>query len=212
MQITEETDALSAIVVATSFNPGFRRFDKLIFVMVKVIRNDGEIVIRDIPFMQWIALSVFVIFTGFTIYLLGGFYFSKADSSTFSVAMLILVPSLIWTVYSFLTTATTTAVINRQKQTITIQKKGLLKNDLQSYRFDEIADGGLTVRETYNEGKYTSIELPLKNGEKIDLTSPRSTFKFKNHDIVDQANEYLTDGSRAARKDDDFKLTIFNDE
>ena len=180
--------------------------------MVKVIRNDGEIVIRDIPFMQWIAFLVMIIVAGFTVFMLGGFFLSDSSSTTVLFGVLILLAAFGWTAYEFLTTATTTTTINRQKETLTVQKKGLLKNDFQSYRFDEIESGGLTINKTYSEGEYTSIELPLKNGEKIELTSARSTFKFKNRDIVEEANRYLANGAGAARADDDFKLTIFEDE
>lgn len=180
--------------------------------MVKIIRNDGEIVIRDIPFMQWIAFLVMLTVSGFIVFMLGGFYLSDSSSTTVLFGALILLATFGWTAYGFLTTATTMTTINRKNKTLTVQKKGLLKNDFQSYRFDEIESGGLTIRKTYNEGDYTSIELPLKNGEKIDLTSARSTFKFKNRDIVEEANQYLADVAGAARADDGFKLTIFEDE
>ena len=183
--------------------------------MVKVIRNDGEIIIRDVPFIQWIALSALIIISGFTVFMLGGFYLSNSRSidTTILFGVLILLASLGWTVYEFLRTATTTTTINRQKKTLTVEKKGLLKNDFQSYRFDEIESGGLAIKETYNRGKYTGIELPLKSGERIELTTPRATFRFKNHDIVEETNEYFAErGAGAARKDDDFKLTMFNDD
>lgn len=180
--------------------------------MVKVIRNDGEIVIHDIPIMQWVAFLVMIIVSGFIVFMLGGFYLSDSSSTTVLFGGLIVLASFGWTAYEFLTTATTTTIINRPKKTLTVQKKGLLKTDFQSYRFDEIEGGGLTIKKTYNEGDYTSIELTLKNGEKIDLTSARSTFKFKNRDIVEEANQYLADGAGAARADGDFKLTIFEDE
>ena len=171
--------------------------------MIKVTEFNDEIVIRDIPLMQWVWAAFFAVFAGW----FANAWLSFKDYSDFTIDTVDVLIPVVSAVYAFFTTTITTTTIDRAKQTISVKKRGILKNSWDGYLFSEVEDGLIKVNiERYRRGTPYSIRLPLKGGRAVDLAAPRSLRKHQYSDIVEQANKYLPHDSN------DFKLTIIDDE
>jgi hypothetical protein len=106
----------------------------------------------------------------------------------------------------YFTTAVTTTTIDKLRQTLTVKKKGLLKNSFSSYRFSEIDGFPFVEQVMRGRGWYYTIQLRLKTGEIVELADI-AYFKKKYYAVVDRATKFMFDGPSEGL----FKLTILDD-
>ncbi|MEO6590649.1 MAG: hypothetical protein ABIP06_15240 [Pyrinomonadaceae bacterium] len=164
--------------------------------MLRLTENKDDIIIREIPKFQWIAiivsLLILLIFASLFLYNEVSVSISFFFGSILFVASFIIVVSPI-----------TTVKISRKSKLITVEKRSLIKNTFKIYPFREVADL-IYVEEIKDSNGHIICKfiMPLKSGDIIELFNISSdTGKYFN--AANFMNDIIFDS--------DFKLSAFNE-
>ena len=135
----------------------------------------------------------FVVIAGtFVIGLLGAFYnlnelseLEKAGAWFISLGGL---AAGIWFIYS---NPGTKLNFDKSEYLLTIQRRGLMRNEIEKYRLDDIADIKLVESEDSEGDPVYRIELQLKGGNKTNLTELWINHKEGLQKNIDTIKEFL---------------------
>jgi hypothetical protein len=180
--------------------------------MLKVVEEKQVLVLRDFPVVPLLS-GLGMIFM--SLLLLNTLYdFTTSALSAGDYDWIIFVPPvfsallIILGIYTLVKAPIITTTINSRTKSLTIEKRSLLKNEYDEYKFDQV-ENYLSLRTGSHKGTtYYTPQIQLKTGETIDLISHGLTKRGKSYDIVDLANKYLAHESDK----NNFKLTILNDD
>ena len=140
---------------------------------MKIIQHSyTNLVIKDSAGCFWMLGLFFVVIAGtFVIGLLGAFYnlnelseLEKAGAWFISLGGL---AAGIWFIYS---NPGTKLNFDKGENLLTIQRRGLMRNEIEKYRLDDIADFKLVESEDSEGDPVYRIELQLKRENKTNLT------------------------------------------
>jgi hypothetical protein len=176
--------------------------------MLRVRQNEEEIIIRTVPVKEWIIGSIlgFILVSVISLWL---YYGAVSSGSVWLVFFSVFLGGYL---IIFLINKATTIKINKPGKTISIRKQNFIKYSFEIYSFDEIADfiyidsklGGRKGNETVSYQTF----LPLKDGNRLELSISSGFNDNEYFEIVDKMNSYIFDTSKQIP----FKLTIFNDD
>ncbi|HEY0459327.1 MAG TPA: hypothetical protein VGC97_09345 [Pyrinomonadaceae bacterium] len=173
--------------------------------MLRITESKDEIIVREVPIIHWTAsVTILVVLS-----LIGYFSFLyKRDIFDLIWTLGIFFSAGAFLFYIFAVPATTTK-INKPGKTVSIRKQSLIKYSFDVYSFSEISDL-IYVKETKDSRGNISYQLmlPLKDGQKIEISTSISLKEGKYFDAADLMNKYIFDTSKQIP----FKLTIFNDD
>ena len=160
--------------------------------MLRVAQNKDEIIIRELPVANWIG------FSGFTIFLFVLFLISLSLNKDISDQLwltFIGVGALIFLSFSLLNQIMTIK-INKPGQTVSVRKQSLLTYSFKVYSFNEI-DNPIYVEAKAGGrgGKIYQLIMPLKTGEKIELSTSEGSKKSQYFDAAHLMNPYIFDDS-----------------
>jgi len=169
--------------------------------MLQITRDNNEIIVHEIPLAQWFyCILIGLIFGG--LFFIGLSLFTKIFLLAFSVGTLIFAAAALLIHWD---NPSTTVKINKPGKTVSVRKKSLVGYKFDVYNFDEVADF-IYVDEIEALPKRFRIILPLKNGEKIELSSQTTTNEREYSAAADSLNSYIFGSSKqisakaAARK------------
>lgn len=161
--------------------------------MIDITKNKDEIVVREISVRQW--LNSFIIAA---ILFVAAFFgiVTLTDSSTLAwiLGTTISVTGLL---LYLLDNPSTTIKINKKGETVSVRKQSPLRYTFNIYSFNEIADL-IYVNEHKDSGLQTNyqIVMPLKNGQKIELSGSMRMNATEYFDAADSMNFYVFDVSK----------------
>jgi hypothetical protein len=180
--------------------------------MLKVIEEKHVLILRDFPVVPVLSGLGMVSMSLLFIWTLYDFTMSALSAGDYD--WIIFVPPvfsaflIIFGIYTLVSAPVITTTINRQTKSLTIEKRSLLKNEFDQYKFDQLERYLSLKTGSYKGTDYYTPQIQLKTHDTIDLISHGLTNRGKSYDIVDLANKYLADESEK----DNFKLTILNDD
>lgn len=176
--------------------------------MIKIKENPEEVTIEEIPFSQWIGF--FFLFLFFLFYLIFGFTTFVGIDITLNMKLFLSFWSLALSgVLVFVFCPSIKIKINKQKKSIIIYKKSLIKNDSSIYFFNQIGELiFVNAKQGSRGGMSYQLILPLKNGEKIEISSSIGSKESQYYKTADLINEYIFDDPNQVS----YKLTLFHDE
>lgn len=148
--------------------------------MFRIEENGEELFIKEFPVWNWlIYFVIFSILVNF-FYLFVSEFIDINISSIIEVFFITVFTCLLVYIYFPITKIH----INKQKQTLAVSKENLLKNEYKIYSFKEIED--VIFVEEIKLGFKTGFQLvlPLKNGEKLKLSSQNG---IRDNDYVETA-------------------------
>jgi hypothetical protein len=172
--------------------------------MLRTTRNIDEIITREIPLASAIGSSALAIFLSFIV-----FYISTVNRNLELLWIISMGGFALICLFVALTSPITTTKINKPGQTVSVRKRSLIKYSFNVYSFNEIDD--LIYVETRvrgRSGKVYQLIMPLRSGEKIELSTEDGSKKSQCDDAASLLNTYIFDTSKQIP----FKLTIFNDD
>jgi hypothetical protein len=168
--------------------------------MLRATENKGELIIREVPVNQWafffaLAVVLFLI------------YFLFSDSYAWYKVLFIAALAISF-VFLFLSEPVTTIKIDRGAKFVSVRKRSLLNYSFKVYSFNEIEDSiYVEAKEGDRFGTIYQILMPLKNGEKIELSTSTSLNKDDYFKVVGLINPYIFDTSKQVPS----KLSVFDD-
>ena len=140
---------------------------------MKVIQQTtNNLILKDSAGCFWMLGLFFVVIAGtFIIGLLGAFYnLNEITEPERAGAWFISLSGLaagIWFIYS---NPGTKLKFDKDEKLLTIQRRGLMRNEIEKYRLGDIADFKLIESEDSEGDPVYWIELQLKGGNKTNLT------------------------------------------
>lgn len=159
--------------------------------MLQITRESDEIIVHEIPVEQWFyAVIVGIIFGAMCF--AGLFYLTKIIVLALPVGALVFATAALLYQYD---NPSTTVKVNKQGRTISIRKKSLVGYQFKIYNFEDVADL-IYVDEIGTWENEHRIILPLKNGEKIELSSQSRISKHEYSDAADSLNSYIFESSK----------------
>ena len=173
--------------------------------MLRIRQSEDEIIIREIPFLKWINALI----TAIVVFFIALIAVSSVKGIASIFWLLCLIAPLVGFLLYLFTYQTVTTKINLRGQTVSVRKKSLIKYEFSVYSFSEIA--GLIYVELKNESSGRNIHqliMPLKDGEKIELSTADGSKKSQYFDAAHLMNPYIFDTSKQIP----FDLTILNDD
>jgi len=140
---------------------------------MKIIRQTNtNLVLKDSPGCFWMLGLFFVVIAGtFVIGLMGAFTnlyeLNELERSGAWIVSLSGLAAGIWFIYS---NPGTRLNFDKSENLLTIQRRGLMRNEIEKYRLDDIADFKLVESKDTDGDPVYRIELQLKSGNKASLT------------------------------------------
>jgi hypothetical protein len=162
--------------------------------MLRITGNNEQLMIRELPIVQWgfaFFVSIALILGIYFMFSLEDLSFSWiAPSLTMSIAAGILL-------FNLFTNPSTTIRINRPGKTISIRKQSLINYTFNVYSFDEIA-GLISVDEIASAEwqKSYQLNLRLKSGGNVKLSTSSDYQKGQFFEAADFMNSYIFDTSK----------------
>ena len=155
--------------------------------MISVTKNKDEIIVREIPFAQWINAVI----VGAVLFLVV-FFMLSSTTGFFNLA---------WSLGVFVAVAgfflylldnpSITTKINKQGETVSIRKQSLIRYTFNVYSFKEISDLIYVIELQAGLEKRYQLLLPLKNGQEIELSTSIGMNKGEYFDTADLMNKYI---------------------
>ena len=173
--------------------------------MLRIENRKDEIIVRELPFVEWITFFVFAVILALMAY---------ASYKNSSQWFWILGIAGLVNFYFLLTKPLTTTKINKPGKTVSVRKQSLIKYTFNVYSFSEIDDLiYVGDRKSGRSGKSYQLIMPLKNGQKIELSLTDGSQKNDYFKVADLMNSYIfdTSGKLGDSKQIPFKLTMFSD-
>lgn len=161
---------------------------------MKIIQHtNSNLVLKDSAGCFWILGFFFVVVAGtFIIGLLGAFYnLNEATEIEKAGALFISLSGLaagIWFIYS---NPGTNLNFDKRENLLTIQRRGLMRNEIEKYSLNDIDDVVLVESEDSERDPVYRIELLLKGGNKTNLTELWINHKEGLQKNLDTIKEFL---------------------
>ena len=172
--------------------------------MLRVAQDKEEIIIRELPIGSWIGAAAIIVVLSV---LVGYLYFSEATVS--QIWLVVFCGGAFISIFQALLSPLTTIRINKPGQTVAVRKQSLFTYSFKVYSFSEIAD--VISVETVDGGRGTKLYqlvMPLKNGERIELSTPDGSKRSQYYDAVSLISPYMFESPPQIP----FKLTILEDD
>lgn len=158
--------------------------------MLQIAENTDEMIMREIPYAQWVGSFFISLFSFIFVY---HSLSTIGDSFNPAWVLAITVSGVIF-FFSLLTSPALTIKINKQKRTISVRKQSLLKYSFDIYDFDDVADLiYIDEKNEARENKSNKIILPLKDGSKIELSTPIGAKQSQYFNAAQLMNSYIFD-------------------
>lgn len=154
--------------------------------MIRVTQNKDEIIVHEIPFVQWLS-SVGVGFMFGGIFFTGIFLLTKIFAFAFGVGALVFAVAAL--LYHWDNPSTTVKVSNPSK-IVSVRKKSLVGYKFDIYNFNEIA-GLIYVEEIEALPKEYRIVLPLQKNKKLIISSQVRINEGEYFETADLLNSYI---------------------
>lgn len=164
--------------------------------MLRVRQNNDEIIIRELPVLQWINAAA----AAAAVFFIALITVSVGTGIGDLFRWLFLIAPLVGFVLYLLTYPTIITKINTRGQTVSVKKQSLLSYSFDVYSFNEI-DSPIYVdvrRGDYGEKLYR-LKMRLKNGHEVDLSGTSGSRKSQYFDAVHLLNPYIFDDSKQIR-------------
>ena len=161
---------------------------------MKVIQQTtNNLILKDSAGCFWMLGLFFVVIAGtFIIGLLGAFYnLNEITEPERAGAWFISLSGLaagIWFIYS---NPGTKLNFDKSGNLLTIQRRGLMRNEIEKYRLGDIADFKLVESKDTDGDPVYRIELQLKSGNKASLTELWINHKKGLQKNIETINEFL---------------------
>ena len=176
--------------------------------MLRITENKDEIIVREIPFFDWVRAAVAGLIFFFIVC---AALASKENLSDLLWVLILLTPIGAFLLF-LLTTPTFSVKINKPGKTVSVRRQNLFKYSFEVYSFSEIADliyiDTKLLGEQGRETAFYQLMLPLKTGKNIEISSSGGSKDNEYQNAVDLMNPYIFDTSKQIP----FKLTVFDDD
>ena len=80
-----------------------------------------------------------------------------------------------------------TTKIDKQMKTVSVYRKGVLRKNFQSFKFEEL-EPGISIEAIHHKGSIFFGKIALKTGEKINIFTVRDAGEGIFYETVDLAN------------------------
>ncbi len=160
--------------------------------MIRVRQDKDEIIIREIPITSRNIFSVLSLIFLAVIYLLlrPGIYFSD------NLLILSVIFGTVISLYWIISDSVITTKINKPAQTVSIRKQSLIKYGFAVYSFSEISNKiSVKIAQGGRNGIIYRLTMPLKNGQKIELSTADGSSNSQYFDAAYLMNSYISDDS-----------------
>ena len=159
--------------------------------MLQITKDNDELIVHEMPVAQWLnSIVVGLMFGG--LFFLGFSLLTKIFVAALSVGTIVFVAAFLIYLWD---NPSTTVKINKQNKLVSIRKASLVGYKFNIYNFDEIADE-IYVDEFGFMPKNHQILLPVRNGEKIELSTQIRMNEREYFDVADLMNSYIFDSKK----------------
>lgn len=157
--------------------------------MIRTTRNIDEVSIREIPIASLIGSSAIAIFLSFIVFNIPDTYRNLELLGIITMGGFALI-----CLFVAVTSSITTTKINKPGQTVSVRKQSLIKNSFTVYSFKEIEDLiYVKIRRRGRSGNVYQLIMPLRSGEKIELSTEDGSPKSQCYDAASLVNTFIFD-------------------
>jgi hypothetical protein len=173
--------------------------------MLRVAQNKDEIAIREIPVARWLGFAALALLISIPVLIA----LSSSGDLSEKFWLVGLGGGALSCLLLALLNPVTTTKINKPGQTVAVRKQSLLTYSFKVYSFNEIADLiYVEAQDGGRGGKVYQLIMPLKTGEKIELSTTEGSKRSQYFDAAMLLNPYIFDDP----KEIPFKLTVLGDD